>query len=148
MKKLLTIASSLLIVLQGNLANACSCLRTTPQQSLSNSQAVFAGRVIDVIQPNPVETQNSRRRPTSNPEEIKVVFEVSQVWKGGRKARLMVMTSNSSAGCGYSFQKGEEYLVYASRQASRLTTGLCSGTKPLSTASEDLAVLGQGNVIR
>lgn len=148
MKKLFAIASSLLIVWQGNLANACSCLPTTPQQSLSNSQAVFAGRVIDVIQPNPVETQNSRRRQTSSSEEIKVIFEVSKVWKGRRKPQLIVMTSNSSASCGYSFQKGQEYLVYASSQASRLTTGLCSGTKLLSEASTDLAVLGQGNLNR
>jgi ribosomal protein L18 len=105
---------------------------------------VFAGRVIDVIQPNPVERNSNRRRPSNPTSEVKVIFEVSRVWKGQRRPRIVVMTSSSSASCGYSFQKREQYLVYASTQESQLQTGLCSGTKSLSTAQEDLAILGEG----
>ena len=122
---------SVFVIFQANAADACSCLPRTPQQSFESAQAVFAGRVIDVIQPNP-------------DSEVKVIFEVSRVGKGQKRPRIVVMTSSSSASCGYSFQKREQYLVYASRQESQLGTGLCSGTKPLSMAQQDLAVLGEG----
>jgi Tissue inhibitor of metalloproteinase len=141
MKQMLLSAASLLVFFQANFAYACSCLPRTPQQHFETSEAVFAGRVIDVIQPNPEGQSFRQPRPAS---EVKVIFEVSRIWKGQKKPRIVVMTSSSSASCGYSFQKREQYLVYASRQESQLETGLCSGTKPLSLAQEDLAVLGQG----
>lgn len=131
MKKILVIAASLLGILPVSLAIACSCLPRTPQQTFESSQAVFAGQVVQVNQPG-------------NREEVRVSFKVSRVWKGNLTPQLQVGTSSSSASCGYNFQKGEEYLVYASSEESKLKTGLCSGTKPLSTAQADLAALGEG----
>lgn len=145
MKQMLLSAASLLVIFQAASAYACSCLPRTPQQHFETSEAVFAGRVIDIVQPNPEGQGSRQRRPTS---EVKVIFEVSRIWKGQKRPRIVVMTSNSSASCGYSFQKREQYLVYASRQESQLGTGLCSGTKPLSSAQEDLAVLGRGETPR
>jgi len=133
-KRLLSVAS-LLPIFQATAAYACSCLPRTPQQFSESAQAVFAGRAIDVIQRNP-------------DSEVQVIFEVSRIWKGQKRPRIVVMTSSSSASCGYSFQKTEQYLVYASRQKSQLETGLCSGTKPLSMAQEDLAILGEGETPR
>lgn len=141
MKKILLFAASLL-VLNANAANACSCIPTTPERSLKNSNAVFAGRVVDVIELNAVEGRNETPSPSS--AGFKVLFEVSNVWKGTPSRQLVVTTSGSSASCGYSFQEGEQYLVYASSQGTQLETGLCSGTKPLSNAQADLAVLGRG----
>jgi hypothetical protein len=141
LKKILLFATSLL-VLTADLANACSCLQTTPKQSLGRSSAVFSGKVLDVD----IVEDNSPRDPLSsyfNPE-VRVKFAVSEVWKGKTEQQLVVVTSGSSASCGYSFQKGQEYLVYASDQEAKLQTGLCSGTKPLADAKEDLAVLGKG----
>jgi 5-hydroxyisourate hydrolase-like protein (transthyretin family) len=45
--------------------------------------------------------------------------------------------------CGYAFDVGGEYLIYAYRhpQNGRLSTGICSRTRPLSTAGEDLKYL-------
>jgi hypothetical protein len=138
MKKILLLATSL-FVLSTNAASACSCLPTTPQQSLKNSGTVFAGRVIDVVDEG--ETRPEVSRPLLG---FKVTFEVSNVWKGQPNRQFVVRTSGSSASCGYSFEKGKEYLVYASNQGSQLETGLCSGTKPLANAQRDLAVLGLG----
>ena len=135
MKKMVLSAASLLVILQAASAYACSCLPRTPQQSFASAQAVFAGRVIDVGQQNPA-------------SEVRVRFEVSRIWKGQKRPQIVVMTSSSSASCGYSFQVGENYLIYASLQESQLQTGLCSGTKPLSMAQEDLAVLGRGETPR
>lgn len=138
MKKIFLIAASLL-VLNSHPASACSCLPTTPQQSFKNSRAVFAGKVIDVVE------QSERNQEVSDPlTGVKVIFEVSKVWKGKVEKQQVVLTSGSSASCGYYFAKGKEYLVYTSGQESVMQTGLCSGTKPLSNAQADLAVLGKG----
>lgn len=137
MKKLLLVATSLFL-LNTSPASACSCLPTTPQQSLDRSSTVFSGKVIDIVQPNPRNTTYS----TPADSQVKVKFEVAKVWKGKTGRQLIVTTSDSSASCGYSFQKGEAYLVYASSQDGKVETGLCSGTKPLSQARADLAVLG------
>lgn len=148
MKKMLLSAASLFVIFQATSAYACSCLPRTPQQHFETSQAVFAGRVIDVVQPSPVEGNSNQRRPSNSSSEVKVIFEISRIWKGQKRPRIVVMTSSSSASCGYSFQKREQYLVYASLQESQLGTGLCSGTKPLSSAQQDLAVLGRGETPR
>jgi hypothetical protein len=138
MKNIFLIAASLL-VLNSYPASACSCLPTTPQQSFKNSGTVFAGRVIDVVDES--ESRPEVSRPLLG---FKVIFEVSNVWKGKVEKQQVVLTSGSSASCGYSFEKGKDYLVYASTQGSQLETGLCSGTKPLANARPDLAVLGRG----
>ena len=138
MKKIFLIAASL-FVLSANAASACSCLPTTPQQSLKNSREVFAGKVIDIVD------QSDRNPETSDSlGGFKVIFEVSKVWKGKLEKQQVVLTSDSSASCGYNFEKGKEYLVYANGQGTQLQTGLCSGTTLLANAQRDLAVLGRG----
>jgi hypothetical protein len=132
MKKILLLGTSL-FVLSANAALACSCAPTTPQQSLERSNAVFSGKVINVA-----------KFSNSSESGVRVTFDVSKVWKGTNKQKLVVTTSDSSASCGYSFQEGKEYLVYASSQENKLQTGLCSGTKSLSEARTDLAALGRG----
>lgn len=139
MKKIFFLATSLL-VLNTNAANACSCLITTPEQSFKNANAVFAGKVINVVQPN----GRGGGAPSPSMNGVKVIFEVSKVWKGTPTQQLVITTPDSSASCGYNFQKGQNYLVYASTQDNQLQTGLCSGTKTLSTAQADLSVLGSG----
>ena len=138
MKKIFLIAASLL-VLNTNSAIACSCLPTTPQQNYKNSKAVFTGKVIDIV-----DHSDSTPVASGSLAGFKIRFEVSNVWKGKIEKQQLVLTSDSSASCGYSFEKGKEYLVYASNQGSQLETGLCSGTKPLANARPDLAVLGRG----
>jgi hypothetical protein len=138
MKKILLIATSL-FVLGANSASACSCLPATPQEYFKRSSAVFSGKVIDVV-----EQSSGRAGPSRFLEGRKVIFQVSRVWKGKNERQLVVMTSDSSASCGYEFQEGQEYLVYASNEEARLQTGLCNGTKLFSDARADLAILGQG----
>lgn len=73
---------------------------------------------------------------------VAVTLRVSEVWKGDVGKTLRVTTSaDSGAGCGYPFEEGKEYLVYAGEDAS---VSLCSETKPLSSAGADLEALGTG----
>jgi hypothetical protein len=72
-----------------------------------------------------------------------VRFSVVTAWRGVDTREVTVSTHRSSAMCGYPFQEGEEYLVYA-RGGEGLTVSLCSRTAPLADAGEDLAALGAG----
>ena len=76
---------------------------------------------------------------------MQVTFAISKVWKGTDQPTIEVLTSASSASCGFEFVQGEEYLVYASESEGRLQTNLCSRTALLAMAGDDLAVLGAGS---
>jgi hypothetical protein len=118
-------------------AYACSCIPPAPPlESMANSDAVFSGKVMRI---------DSDEAPIMNSADpVKVVFNVSRVWKGPEEGAIALSTARESASCGYNFVVGEEYLVYAYNSESGLTTGLCNRTMPLSSAGEDLAALGEG----
>jgi hypothetical protein len=46
--------------------------------------------------------------------------------------------------CGYDFEEGQDYLVYASGKGEPFETSICDRTKQLSKADKDLAILGNG----
>jgi hypothetical protein len=73
----------------------------------------------------------------------RVRMKVSDVFRGEIGEGVDVFTSTSSASCGYEFSRGGTYLVYAYRQPStgRWGTGICSRTRPVDKAGEDLAYL-------
>lgn len=116
-------------------ANACSCIEPLPpSESLDEAEAVFSGVVL------------SKRLVRHN--TIKVTFKVSCVWKGALKEEITVFTALQSATCGFSFQRGNEYLVYAHKTqffSSKLTTNLCTRTKELSVADDEILELGDGS---
>jgi hypothetical protein len=119
-------------------ALACACMASPSiTTALADATAVFTGRI-------------TRLELTNNPftdgfdTRIKVTIETARVWKGPRYLRLVVYTHQSSASCGYPFNLGEEYLVYAHGEENNLYVGLCSLTKPLNNATADLQALGNG----
>ncbi len=77
-------------------------------------------------------------------------------YRGCGKAQptITVVTARWEPSCGYEFQQGQEYLVYARTVDATLVpkqpanivlqTGLCSRTQPLAEATQDLAALGDG----
>lgn len=137
MKAILILA---ILILSSASALACSCLITTVQEQIGRSPAIFAGTVVSYDTIGFV-------RSTADP--ARVVFNVSKVWKGEVHEYTEVQTAVSGASCGYEFEEGEEYLVYASEGdpitgADGLSVGLCSRTAKLADAQEDLQVLGGG----
>ena len=142
---LLTLA---LVALLPDCASACSCgmVPSTPQETLSNSKAVFSGEVVEFDKPPPATTTIEGTMMTilgGVGSEATVTLEVSEVWKGPRQQTATVTTeANSSVGCGYPFEEGQKYLVYDSGESPSVS--LCSETKPLSRATADLEALGDG----
>lgn len=114
---------------------ACSCVAPgTPQQELAQADAVF-GATVTAVEAGP---------PTALGDSRRVHFAVARVWKGALGAQTTVLTAASSASCGYEFQPGGEYLVYARLVEGQLQVSLCSRTQPAANAGADLAVLGMG----
>jgi MYXO-CTERM domain-containing protein len=113
-------------------ARACSCMPQLPppEQALADADAVFEAR------PFSMSTDNQRAHYS---------FEVDRVWKGEVGPRVEISSALHSATCGRSFQIGTQYVVYARRSPSgELTDNMCSRTRPVSSAAEDLQVLGAG----
>jgi hypothetical protein len=73
----------------------------------------------------------------------KATFRVAETWKN-RADRYLIIDSGWEKDCGFLFEPGGEYLVYANRKYNSYKTGKCAGTKRVSDASSDLILLGPG----
>ena len=128
-----------LLFLNTAIVNACSCAQPSPpKESLEQSCAVFAGRVVDIDVPSGI--------VNSSADPVKVTFEVSKIWKGPDYKTLVLTTARDEASCGYSFKQNEEYIIYAYGEENKLSTDICSRTRLLTNAQEDLQELGEGNL--
>ena len=71
-------------------------------------------------------------------------------WKGGEQTEITVSTAKSGAACGYGFEKGKKYLVYAGKEdkGKALHVSLCGRTRTEKEAekSGDFKELGEGKV--
>jgi len=99
---------------------------------MEGASAVFSGRVIEIQQD---------QQPLA---AKRVTFEVDRSFKGVDAGRVVVTTASDGAMCGFGFQKGESYLVYCYGGQEALGTNLCTRTKNLDAADEDLKELGEG----
>lgn len=116
-------------------ASACSCVAEVPLcESFWSTPVVFEGEVlaVDAI-PHPNTPRHFRHRLAR--------FRVDRVWRGALGDTAEVRTGAGGGDCGYAFRKGTKYLVYAYERGGSLTTGICSRTRPLSRAGEDLEYL-------
>lgn len=119
-----------------HVVEACSCLPPgPPQEAFEYADAVFEGRAAGV--------EDLAGSPLS---DRRFEFEVLRQWKGELPATVAIRSAASGAACGRSFEIGEIYLIYASAHPDDddLRDNLCSRTRPLGRADEDLAVLGAG----
>lgn len=123
-------ASLLVVSVLPGEAHACSCMAQSIEDAIAGSDAIFEG-IVDSIE----EGDGVRH----------VRFSVTQAWEGVETERVEVTTSASSASCGYEFEVGTAYLVYAT-EGDGLEVSLCSRTRPMDEADEDRRELGSGVV--
>ena len=111
-------------------AMACSCIPPDPPLvAMDQSAAVFSGELVSI----------------DGDFAAILTFEVFRVWKGPVAETLVLMTRSLGAGdCGYPFKAGRAYLVYADAGGDFFVVWLCSRTRSLEHAQEDLEVLGEG----
>jgi hypothetical protein len=78
---------------------------------------------------------------SSYPTGTEVKFDIDEAWKGASD-QAVVYTGTGGGDCGYPFEIGRKYLVYASLQKEGwLYAGICGETKSLSEAGGDVSVL-------
>ena len=123
---LCTLAAPALVV-------ACSCEPPpSPKDALNGSSAVFAGKVTAIA--------------AAGDSHHAVKFEITSSWKGTKGKTVTVVTHKDGATCGYGFAKVKSYLVYASQVKDKdktvLKTNICTRTRLLADATEDLKALG------
>jgi hypothetical protein len=122
-------AALFLIVAFAASAFACDCIAPPePPEALKKSDAVFVGKVTSIAR------GNSHWRS--------VTFEVEKTWKGVEGKSVHVVTRLNSAACGFSFEDGKSYLVYANfvggdgPDAKTLSTNICTRTTFVSEATK------------
>jgi hypothetical protein len=127
-----------LVLLFPDDASACSraggvTAKQVVEDAKSNPDSVvFSGEVIDV---------------ESVPGAMfAYTLRVYEVWKGPEEETLKVYTRDPAL-CGYPFKEGQVYLVFAYEGRRTLKVDGGGGTKPLSKAGADFALLGEGEKV-
>jgi len=133
-------AALLLVLLCSGRALACSCFAGVPPcQAFGGAAATFVGTATGVKTVEPKQDAKGEvewgRRVFS--------FTVVQAYSGVAGAEVEVTTGLGGGDCGYSFRIGETYLVYAhgGGEGKPLGTGICTRTRPVSEAAEDMEFL-------
>lgn len=118
---------------------ACSCelpsskdsIKKQVKEAKKKSQAVFAGEVLEIIEP-------------SDKNFLLVKVRVESNWKGADAIEIVIVTGKGNGDCGYPFAVDKKYLIYAYQtNNSHLSTNICQRTALLSDAEKDIAALGK-----
>jgi hypothetical protein len=127
MKNILIIAAFLVLSFYAEKTYAFSCIETplnTPietqvTESLNKSSAVFTAKVLSA----------SVNKKTFK-KDVKLLLIKS--WKGKRTKTVIITTASNSAACGFNFEVGQKYIIYAYRDSNKkLSTNLCTRTAAL-----------------
>lgn len=107
-------------------AVACSCAPSGSAVQVERSDVAFVGEAI---------ARDESASGVSGADPVTWTFGVDHVLKGAAAEPQAVVTAESEASCGIEFAPGTTYLVLGTRVGATgpVSTGLCSGTRPLST---------------
>lgn len=129
-------------------ALACSCIPPgTPAQEFQKSSHVFVGLVSSVQRVEPpqpirlnwlesliedIRSVVTGRKPPPAPVRGQpytlVTLGVQERFKGVHGRVVTLREAPDSAACGYPFERGKTYVVYAQRHQGALVSGICSLT--------------------
>src|SRR6266496_2084402 len=130
--------AGIVVLLAAPVGLACDCgltdaskpFKQVVSQARNKSIAVFSGTVVTID-----------RKPGDL--YVAVRFRITEIWKGSLSDEVTVFTGQGGGDCGYKFEVGQQYLVYAYRyNRTKLGTNICQRTESLLGATQDLRVLG------
>ena len=143
----LSLAPSGLILPQAS--PTCDCARITTEEAFAQSSLVFAATVVAGVEPSVEDQVRAHGSPSANFSADMIRWALVPVasWKGEVRDTLLVYSPRYGASCGYGFQVGEAYIVFARAWPGgpafpAHTTNLCSHTRPLTSAWADVMDLG------
>jgi hypothetical protein len=116
---------------------ACSCTGPgKPCEAFWQAESVFIGTVSSIEQEMVTEKWSNRPYPRRV-----ISFDTVTVSRGPSEP-MRVRTGLGGGDCGYDFDVGQSYVVYAHRDSDgRLATGICSRTAPVERAADDLSFI-------
>lgn len=148
-----------LLFLSATDALACSCLQienADPVAAVAGTDAVFRARVLETVavltnDDGAILHSGQRETPTGYVQQL-IALRVEELFKGEVAPLTILITGSGAGDCGYTFEEGKEYLVFASlssekrltrlaRSSPVLTTSICTFTRPAESASELLVSL-------
>jgi hypothetical protein len=108
--------------------------------------AVFTGTVTEITDPGlPTAPPDPAKFPLPF-RQRKVQIKITEALAGlnsGEK-EIVIETGLGGGDCGYEFQRGLEYIVYASKKpGGSFSTGICTPTRPIEHAAADLKYFHQ-----
>jgi hypothetical protein len=120
-------------------ATACSCGGSgSPCEAYGSAAAVFVGTPISARSNEP----RSRDQKVDDHLPTTYKFSIEQSYLGVDGTEIEIFTGSGGGDCGYEFKIGERYLVYAYHYEGRLSTSICTRTRPFTRATEDIEFLG------
>ncbi len=133
------LAALLVMLFSASSGLACDCAGAPkPCEAFWETEAIFSGTVRSQSGISVVRGEGSNKYTI---QEVLVRFQLGEVFRGELAGPEMeVVTGMGGGDCGYHFERDKKYLVYASRHGreNHLYTGICTRTRLLSEASEDL----------
>jgi hypothetical protein len=122
----ISLALTLFLLASAEKSFACSCPRSLEpekkqvQQAYTDSTAIFSGEVFEISE------------SSADKNSLLVKFKVAKLWKSELNREVTITTAKESAMCGYRFEIGKTYLVYANGLKDSLMVSNCSRTTNMS----------------
>lgn len=113
-------------------ALACKCMKfESALAAKEKANMVVQGTVLNV-----------KREKMNGKTYNAALIEVKQSWKGTNQSNVIVYTDLST--CGFEFIKNQEYLLFTREDEGIQVLNLCSGSKLIADAQQELKDLGAG----
>lgn len=111
--------------------------------SAEGSKVIFEGSVEkQEVKTGPIGAPSNAMSMTVYGAHRIVTIRVSRAYRGQTEGRTTVLTGMGGGDCGFDFETGKDYLVYAdSIDGGILFTSICTGTAPLEEAGPALRLL-------
>jgi len=153
MRVLGLVVVTIYLLFSAGYAVACTCFhgggKTMRESAALDSDGPHAAKIIfqglvqkqDVVE-GAIGAPSNAMSMTGYGSHRLVTMQVSHAYRGQADGAVTVLTGLGGGDCGFDFEVGQEYLVYANRiTGGRLFTSICTGTAPLEQAAAKVRFL-------
>jgi hypothetical protein len=122
-------------------ALACSCIRignADPVAAVAGTDAVFLARAVTTAMvltndDGAILRKNERETPAGSVQRL-VALRVEELFKGEVAPLTILITGSGAGDCGYAFEDGKEYLVFATLSSEKRLARLARSAPVLTTS--------------